>query len=525
MFRDTRPQQNVAGLPTRSGQAPPGATFSGDCSDGIIVSVVRRGDGANFGESLVAQDFAVFENCFESVIGREGRAFNNFDSGEILAVLEEVEAASLAGLAGIGFRIFVNVVPLAVAVDGGTLQRKLQRVAVDLLQQRAAHAIAPDILRPSFASELRGDVLNGVEVHAIALDKAHARNGGLPAFSVYFVAEFLADNFKKLFEDRDSFAGVGTNYQRARTLKDFFAQRAAPEISHRVVDVVGVADAGDDSFGTIFEHVGVSVVLVRFAPRSDRGMFGSRDAVSGAIERVLRGEIGGIELIEDLNGSKRVCAEKIQQMRGAANGCGFLGRDAAKSEIVQLEGKQGRIASANQGFADDLLDRAREGGDSDGIPDLDEKRFRPVGEPVKLRISVFDGDERVVGFDDRAFLDRADAERQTPAVLRIERFEAFVIESFRAAGEMRVGNAAGFLDVVEGKDLAGKTGLDDVLEHGEHGLVEHAAAGFEVGVDVARVRGILPPVGELVGVGVEDGIQSQRLHGAPWSCRYDRGSG
>jgi hypothetical protein len=31
---------------------------------------------------------------------------------------------------------------------------------------------------------------------------------------------------------------------------------------------------------------------------------------------------------------------------------------------------------------------------------------------------------------------------------------------------------------------------------------------------VARVRGILPPVGELVRVGVEDGVQSQRLHAA-----------
>src|SRR5712692_4467511 len=516
MFRDTRPQQNVAGLPTRSGQAPPAATFSGDCSDGIIVSVVRRGDGANFGERLVAQDFAVFENCFESVIGREGRAFNNFDSGEILAVLEEVEAASLAGLAGIGFRIFVNVVPLAVAVDGGTLQRKLQRVAVDLLQQRAAHAIAPDILRPSFASELRGDVLNGVEVHAIALDKAHARNGGLPAFSVYFVAEFLADNFKKLFEDRDSFAGIRTNYPRARTLKDFFAQRAAPDIAHGIVDIVRIADAGDDSFGTILEHVGVSAEFVGFAPCGDGGMFGSGNAESGAVEWVLRGEIGGIKLIEDLNGGKCIRAEKIQQMRGAADSGGFLGGNAAESEIVELKGKKRRIAGANQSCADDLLDRAGECGNGDGIPDLDKKRFGPVGEPVGFGVGVFDGDERVVSFDDGAFLDGADAERQSAAVFRIERFETFVVESFGMAGEMSVGGTAGFFDIVECEDLSGKIGFDDVLQHGEHGFFKHAAAGFEVGIDVARVRGILPSVGELVGVRVEDGVQPKRLHGAPW---------
>src|SRR5438046_8045672 len=46
------------------------------------------------------------------------RSFNDFDGGEILAVLNEIEAASLADFAGIGLRIFVDVVPLAVAVDG-----------------------------------------------------------------------------------------------------------------------------------------------------------------------------------------------------------------------------------------------------------------------------------------------------------------------------------------------------------------------------------------------------------------------
>src|SRR6266446_1646848 len=127
-------------------------------------------------------------------------AFNNFDSGKILAVLDEIETAAPAGFAGIGFWILINVVPLAVAVDRRTFQSKFQRVAVDLLKQRATHAVTPNVLRPAFASELRGDVLNGVEVDAIALDEAHAGNGGLPAFTVYFVAEFFAHNFEKFLE-------------------------------------------------------------------------------------------------------------------------------------------------------------------------------------------------------------------------------------------------------------------------------------------------------------------------------------
>jgi len=95
----------------------------------------------------------------------------------------------------------------------------------------------------------------------------------------------------------------------------------------------------------------------------------------------------------------------------------------------------------------------------------------------------------------------------------VEGFEAVVVEGLGVAVEMGLGHAASFLDVVESEDLAGKIGFDDVLEQGEHGFVEHAAAGFDVGVDVAGVGGILPPMGELVGVGVEDGIEAQGLHG------------
>ncbi len=257
---------------------------------------------------------------------------------------------------------------------------------------------------------------------------------------------------------------------------------------------------------------------MRFAPCRDGGMLGSRNAVGGAVERILRREIGGIKLVEKLNGRKRVRAEKIDEMRGAANGCGFFGGNAAKSEVVQLEGKKRRIAGADKRFADDLLDGARQRGNGDGIPDLDEKRLRPIGEPVEFRIGVFDGDERVVSLNDGAFLHRADAERQPSAVFGIKRFEALVVERLGMAGEVRVSDAAGILDVIEREDLSREIRLDDVLQHGEHGLFKHPAARFEIGIDVPRIRRILPPVGELVRVRIEDGVQAQRLHGAPRGC-------
>src|SRR5260370_8654751 len=132
-------------------------------------------------------------------------------------------------------------------------------------------------------------------------------------------------------------------------------------------------------------------------------------------------------------------------MSRAADGGRLLGGDGAESEVVELEGKKRRIAGAHQGFADDLLDSARECGDGNGIPDLDKKRFGPVSEPVKLGVGIFDGDERVVSFDDGAFLDSADAERQSPAVFRIGRFEAFVVESLGMTGELTVADTPAYL--------------------------------------------------------------------------------
>jgi len=45
-------------------------------------------------------------------------------------------------------------------------------------------------------------------------------------------------------------------------------------------------------------------------------------------------------LIEKLDGGKRVRAEEIEKMRGAADGCGFFRRYTAESEVMQLEGSR-----------------------------------------------------------------------------------------------------------------------------------------------------------------------------------------
>src|ERR1700693_2564763 len=189
--------------------------YSGPSSLKLGVGVVTAGDSANFGEGLIAQHHAIFQYGLERV-RTEGRAlrqrlaFENLHGGKFLTILYQVKAATFAGLAGICFWIFVHVLPFAIAVDGRTFQSKLQSIAIHLLEKGATHSIAPDILRPSAACQLSGDILYGVKVYAIALNESHAGHGGLPAFAVHFVAKHFADDFEQLFQNGNCIAGIGS---------------------------------------------------------------------------------------------------------------------------------------------------------------------------------------------------------------------------------------------------------------------------------------------------------------------------
>jgi hypothetical protein len=87
-----------------------------------------------------------------------------------------------------------------------------------------------------------------------------------------------------------------------------------------------------------------------------------------------------------------------------------------------------------------------------------------------------------------------------------------VIETLRIASKVFVGELSSFLNVFGTKNFAGKVGLEDVLQAGDFGVIEKTAARANVGIDEARVRRILPPVGELVAVGVKDRIEAKGLN-------------
>jgi hypothetical protein len=85
-----------------------------------------------------------------------------------------------------------------------------------------------------------------------------------------------------------------------------------------------------------------------------------------------------------------------------------------------------------------------------------------------------------------------------------------------------------FFDVFRGKNLSRKIGFYDVLQPGQLRVIEKTAARANVGIDEARVRRVLPPMCELVAIGVEDRIEAKGLDddlllcstGPQRRCRY-----
>src|ERR1700761_2964780 len=88
---------------------------------------------------------------------------------------------------------------------------------------------------------------------------------------------------------------------------------------------------------------------------------------------------------------------------------------------------------------------------------------------------------------------------------------------------MFVRELRGFLDVFESENFSCKIRFDDVLQSRHLRVIEKSAARANVRIDVACVGRVLPPVRELVAVGIQDRIESQRLNDlSPWRKRRKR---
>jgi len=185
-------------------------------------------------------------------------------------------------------------------------------------------------------------------------------------------------------------------------------------------------------------------------------------------------------------------------------------RTPPESEVVQLEGKKRRIAGADRALPMTCFD-ARESVATVMGYQTWTRSVSASGKPIELRVGVFDGDKRVVGFATVPSLTRECA-AEAAAVLGIERFEARVIESFGwpESARERCGGPSTSSRV---KIWPAKLAFDDVLQHGEHGLFNMPPRDSSRS-RCARVRGYCT-VGELVGVLLRRGFRRKDCMGSP----------
>src|SRR6266478_2787007 len=122
-------------------------------------------------------------------------------------------------------------------------------------------------------------------------------------------------------------------------------------------------------------------------------------------------------------------------MRGAANGRGFAAAYSAETKVVQFVRQERRITGAHQRFTNGLFYRAAKRGHGDRIPNLKQNRLRPIGEPIKLRVGVFNGDYGVLRANHRAFFHSLDAQGEDTSVLCVEALPAGIVETLRVAAE------------------------------------------------------------------------------------------
>jgi len=203
---------------------------------------------------------------------------------------------------------------------------------------------------------------------------------------------------------------------------------------------------------------------------------------------------------------------------GATDGRGFAAAHAAEAEVVQFVRQERRVTGAHQRFAHRLFYTAAKRRDRDRIPNLKQDGFRPIGQPIKLRIGVFNSDDGILRANQRAFFDGLDSQRQGAGVFCVQTFPTIVVEALGISGKVLARELPRFFDIFGGKNLSGEVRFYDVLEAGHLHVIEKTAARANVGIDEARVRRVLPPVRQFIAIGVEYRVETKGLDGDLLIC-------
>src|SRR5215831_4727607 len=195
---------------------------------------------AYLSHGLRDQYLAIAENGSQPIFGVGCIPVGARRAPEALAKMEG-QASALGRLVVAFDRILEHVAILAVDGYIRALESKLLRVAIQLLEKRAAHAEGDVVGGPAGTVHRGESVLDRPVVNAVALNHANFGVQHAITFAVGLMAELLSQNFENLQHYGTGISGIGTNHERPRTPQHFLFQQLPPELFTRLVDVVGVA--------------------------------------------------------------------------------------------------------------------------------------------------------------------------------------------------------------------------------------------------------------------------------------------
>mmetsp|Transcript_59854 Transcript_59854/g.165553 ORF Transcript_59854/g.165553 Transcript_59854/m.165553 type:complete len:352 (+) Transcript_59854:735-1790(+) len=337
--------------------------------------------------------------------------------------------------------------------------------------------------------------------------------------------ELLKQDLEYLLDDGRRIAAVGAHDEAAELVVgdaalDLVLELRAPVVLARAEEVEGVAHASDEALGVLREHVLHGVALALDAPRGDRGVLRGGHGVAAH-------HAGAVVLLRAEHRGDGVGAEEVYQVRGAAEGCGLDGGDAAEAEVVELEahaagGRPLRVARLLHVLVDGELLEAAVGADRHRVPHLHEKRLEEVGQPEGLLVRVHHCEEHGLVRDDHALWDALDLHGELAAAVLRDVLPALPVEHLLVP-EVSLVELSGLLDILHCDDLADHIALQKVLQPEEADAVPTlvvATAALKVAVHVLGARGVLPVVTDLVAVRHQDDVVSPlvlRRHGCDGS--------
>ena len=327
----------------------------------------------------------------------------------------------------------------------------------------------------------------------------------MKALGVAAGAEGSGGQPEHLGDHLDRIAGIGTDHQGAAHVQHLGLQLLAPQLFHRVEDVVGIGHHRQETAGSaeLVQHIGIGRQLAVAAPAGDGGMLCRRDGEAGHGLAIIF--IGGQQ------GLHRVGALEIDQMGHAAQRRTFPRGGAARPEIVQLEIQRlhRRVGGALPELAQGPLDRPRHRRHGGGVPHRPlQAGFQIGGQPERLGIGIDQLDHRIAERHHMTLGDGADLHRQTAAVMIEDPAPPLLVERHAMGAEHRRRFGDG-----RRRDRSLRQPFQIGLQAEEHrsGQVEAAVVGprLHIGGHVAGALGILPFVAGLVAVDRQDGSVGQ----------------